>query len=170
MDKIEEKLFDYLENKLSVEEKARLEAELARNSALRQELEVIQNADSVMRSHQLLVFDDPSFTEGIMALVERKASRVKSGNRLVWMALGIFAAMFALVATFLPVLQNSEAPSSNTLNNLLLDVPSYDFTTFLERMDSPALLQLVIVISAIALLLVADRLLSRKMNTNLHVL
>jgi hypothetical protein len=169
MENIEEKLFDYLENKLSEADRKQVEAYLAVDKGLTKQVESLRNTDKLMKEHSIIQPNEVLFTDRVMERIALRNSRVKSGNRLLWMALGIFAAIFAGVAALLPLFQTEVQPPV-TQEKYLPELPAFDFTSLIETIDNPALIQLVVVVNAIAILLVADRLLSKKFRPNLPAL
>jgi hypothetical protein len=166
MENMEQRLFDYLENKLPVDERKELEKHISKDNALQKQLISMQNADKLMTRHNMMELDDAFFTDGIMNRIEAGKARASKSNRLLWMALGIFAAMFAGVLSILPLFQET-VPSPTVGDNYLPKLPAFDFAPMLETIDNPALIQLVVIATAIAVLLVVDKFLSGKFKPNL---
>jgi hypothetical protein len=166
MENMEQRLFDYLENKLPVDERKELEKQISKDNALQKQLISMQNADKLMTRHNMMELDDAFFTDGIMNRIEAGKARASKSNRLLWMALGIFAAMFAGVLSILPLFQET-VPSPTVGDNYLPKLPAFDFAPMLETIDNPALIQLVVIATAIAVLLVVDKFLSGKFKPNL---
>lgn len=166
MENMEQKLFDYLENKLPAGERKELEKQISKDNILQKQLISMQNADKLMTEHNMMEFDDMFFTDNIMNRIEAGRARASKSNRLLWMALGIFAAMFAGVLSMLPLFQET-TPAPNVEDNYLPKLPAFDFTPMIEMINNPALIQLVVVATAIAVLLVADKFLGGKFKPNL---
>lgn len=166
MEKIEEKLFDYLEGTLSVEERERVEKAIRRDGALEKEMERLREADALMVQHNMPGFPDEGFTDRVMGRVQMKGARAKSGNKLIRMALGIFGGMFVAVLALLQGFSET-SPAPEVQNNYLPKLPAVDITSLLETVDNPALLQLAMIVSAMAVLLVVDKVLSKKFRINL---
>ncbi|CAD5270045.1 hypothetical protein IMPR6_690363 [Imperialibacter sp. EC-SDR9] len=166
MENMEQKLFDYLGDKLPAGERKELEKQISKDSVLQKQLISMQNADKLMAEHNMMEFDDMLFTDNIMNRIEAGRARASKSNRLLWMALGIFAAMFAGVLSILPLFQET-VPPPTVEPNYLPELPAFDFAPMLETIDNPALIQLVVIATAIAVLLVADKFLGGKFKPNL---
>jgi hypothetical protein len=166
MENMEQRLFDYLEDKLPAGERKELEKQINKDKVLQKQLISMQNADKLMARHNIMELDDVFFTDGIMNRIAAGKARASKSNRLLWMALGIFAAMFAGVLSILPLFQETvQSPADKP--NYLPEVPAFDFAPLFETIDNPALIQLVVIATAIAILLVADKFLSGKFKPNL---
>lgn len=164
--KIEEKLFDYIEGTLTPEEKAEVERLLASNPTLKGHLQLIQRTDELARRQPVTSLDVPNFTDVVMNRLEVSKLRAKAGNRLLWMATGIFVAIFAGIVAILPLFPSGSSESLIP-KDMLPSVPTFDPSGLLTTLQDPSLIQLVIVASSIALLLALDRVLGRKMGTGL---
>lgn len=169
MENIEEKLFDYMAGTLPAGERAKIEAMLRKDLDLKAEVERITEADKLMADTKLLQLDDTQFADGIMQRIEYRRSRIEKSNRLLWMALGIFAAIFAAAAAFVTSFAGTP-PTAEPTSRYLPELPAFDTGVLLESLDNPALVQLVLIVNVIAVLLVVDRVLGRKMNHTLKAM
>jgi len=164
---IEEKLFDYIEGKLTMEEALRLEKQIAKDPSLGSQIELIRKTDSLVGAQAVTPMEASLFTDTVMNRLETTTTRAKLGNRLIWAALGIFTAIFALAVSLLPLFPASSNTETIVPMDYLPSMPSFNLPSAWTTLQNPLLLQLVIVVNAIALLLAADRILSKRMNTNL---
>ena len=161
MKNLEEKLFDYIEGTLPASEKEELERLIAREPALKNEIEAILKADSLMLGNKLLDTPHEGFSDRVLNRIISKKNRFSTSNRILWLALSLFALVMAAVVMVLPAMQSGG--SGNIVpEEWIPQVPSFDGSKITEAFDNPALLQLALAISAIALLLVLDKLLSNK--------
>ncbi len=163
---MEEKLFDYIEGRLSAKEKAEVERMMASDPTLKGQLEMIQRTDELAKQQPVTSLDVPNFTDIVMNRLEVSKSRARAGNKLLWMATGIFVAIFAGIIAILPLFP-SDNSESFIPRDMLPSVPTFNPSALLTTLQNPSLIQLVIVASSIALLLVLDRVLGRKMGTGL---
>ena len=163
MKNIEEKLFDYIEGTLAASEKEELERLIARDPALKNEIEAIQKADSLMLENNLLSTINEGFSDRVLSRISGKKRRFNTSNRILWLALSLFALIMAAVVMVLPAMQ-SAGPGYIVPEEWIPQFPAVDGGKFMEIFSNPALLQLALAISAIALLLVLDKLLSNKLK------
>lgn len=161
MKNIEEKLFDYIEGTLPASEKEELERLIARDPALKSEVEAIQKADLLMLENKIINSPNEGFSDRVLSRISGKKRRFNTSNRILWLALSLFALIMAAVVMVLSAMQ-SGGSGYIVPEEWIPQLPSFDGSRITEAFDNPALLQLALAISAIALLLVLDKLLSDK--------
>lgn len=161
MKNIEEKLFDYIEGTLPGSEKEELERLIASDPALKSEVEAIKKADLLMLENKLLSSPNEGFSDRVLSRISGKKRRFNTSNRILWLALSLFALIMAAAVMVLPAMQ-SAGSGYIVPEEWIPQLPAIDGGKAMEVFNNPALLQLALAISAIALLLVLDKLLSDK--------
>lgn len=162
---LEEKLFDYIEGTLSETERRELEHLIEKDAGLKKELELIRRADALMAPASVVNIPSEDFSDAVMARLPAKSPRFKTSNRILWLALSLLGLIMAGAVLILPMLQSGESgyliPQEWTPQ-----LPSIDTEPFVRAFDNPALLQLALIVNVIALLLVLDRVFSKRVKVS----
>ncbi len=165
MKNIEEKIFDYIEDNLSPGEKAQFEQLLAQDATLKAEVEAIVKADALMLENRLELRLDDQFADNVIAKIGQAKNRFKTSNRILWLALSMFGLVVVAVVIMLPAMQTGGG-GYLVPEEWLPTMPAFDGSKVIKMIDNPALIQLALIINAIALLLVLDRVLSNKLKVD----